>query len=184
MRLTPIDIQQHEFRRAVRGFDRREVQAFLDLVGEQVSELVRENNELRGDLRRSQQSLEEHRERETTLREAMLSAQRAIEEIREQAKKEAQLIVTEAEMRAEKILQHAHGRISRLTDEIGEIKRQRVRVIEELRSILSTHMKLVDLSDEAQAEEEDASVTVLDRLRPPVPPLPSLEGVRGDEQAG
>jgi len=180
MRLTPIDIQQQQFRRVLRGFERREVQAFLDLVAQQMGELIRENNDLRGDLRRSQQSLDEHREREDILREAMLSAQRAIEEIREQAKKEAQLIVTEAELRAEKILQHAHGRIGRLTDEINEIKRQRVRAIEELRATLTTHGKLLELAEQSEEDAGDeGGITVLGRLRPPSPP----STITGDAKA-
>jgi cell division initiation protein len=157
----------------LRGYETREVRAFLDLVAEQVGDLVRENNEMRAELRRSQQSLSEHQEREATLREAMLSAQRAIEEIREQAKKEAQLIVTEAELRAEKLIQHAHNRVTRMTDEIGEVKRQRVRVIEELRAILGTHLKLLDVTERDQTNEDEASVTVLNRLRPPAPPAQS-----------
>lgn len=172
MRLMPIDVQQQQFRRGIRGFDRREVQAFLDLVSEQMAEVIRENNELRGELRRSQQALDEHRERETTLREAMLSAQRAIDEIREQAKKEAQLTVTDAELRAEKILHHAHARSSRLTEETSELKRQRVRAIEELRAILNTHAKLLDLAEQTARDDlGEASVTVLGRLRPPALPM-------------
>ncbi len=184
MRLMPIDVQQQQFRRALRGLDSREVQAFLDLVAGQMSEVIRENNELRGELRRSQQALEEHREREATLREAMLSAQRAIEEIREQAKKEAQLIVTDAELRAEKILQHAHGRVSRIADEINDIKRQRVRAIEEMRAILSTHTKLLELADHVGHEEPlEATVTVLGRLRPPAPPVVRDEATKAELSA-
>ena len=91
MRLTPIDIQQQKFHRVWRGLETREVQSFLDLVAQQLGDLIRENGELRVELRRMSQELEGHRNREETLREAMLTAQRAIDEIREQAKKEAGL---------------------------------------------------------------------------------------------
>lgn len=177
MKLTPIDVQQQQFRRALRGVDRREVQNFLDIVAQQMGDLSRENNELRGEIRRCQRELDDHRNREETLREAMLTAQRAIDEIRDQAKKEAQLVVTEAEMRAEKILHNAHVRVTKLADEITELRRQRVRAIEEMRSIVNTHMKLLDVH--AQAEDEvafEGSVTVLGRVRAPTPPpIPSLE---------
>jgi cell division initiation protein len=172
MRLTPIDIQQQHFHRAWHGVETREVQSFLDLVAQQVSELVRENGELRVELRRMGQELDEHRNREETLREAMLTAQRAIDEIREQAKKEAQVVIADAELRAEKILHNAHGRAAKLVDEINDLRRRRTRFVEELRGILNTHSKLLDLHDGQEvAGAPEASVLVLDRLRAPAPPM-------------
>lgn len=179
MKLTPIDIQQQQFRRELRGFDKREVQGFLDLVAQQINELSRENSELKADARRSQHELEEHRDREATLREAMLTAQRAIEEIREQARKEAELVVSEAEVRAEKIVHNAHSRVTQILEELTELRRQRARAIEELRGILSTHVKLLELHEQsAEREPPQATVTVLDRVRAPAPPSADL--VRAD----
>lgn len=171
MKLTPLDIQQQQFRRELRGYDRREVHSFLDLVAQQVGELSRENSELKAEARRSQHELEEHRDRETTLREAMLTAQRAIEEIREQARKEAELVVSEAELRAEKIVHSAHARVTAVIEELTELRRQRARAIEELRGILNTHARLLDLHEQAaEREPPQATVTVLERLRAPSPP--------------
>ncbi len=172
MRITPIDIQQQQFNKALRGLDRREVQSFLGLVAEQMGELIRKNDEQQVELRRLTHELDDHRNREETLREAMLTAQRAIDEIRENAKKEAQLVVTEAEIRAEKILHNAHGRVTKLIDEINELKRQRVRALEELKGVLSTHQKLLETYDADPAQNKDeGTVTVLERLRPPPPPV-------------
>jgi len=174
MRLTPIDIQQQQFRRELRGLDRREVQSFLDLVSQQLGELTRDNSELRAELRRSQRECEEHRDREATLKEAMLTAQRAIEEIREQARKEAELVVSEAEVRAEKIIHNAHTRTTKILEEVAELKRQRARALEELRGILNTHARLLDLHEEATREEtREGTVTPLERVRAPAPPTAS-----------
>ena len=173
MKLTPIDIQQQHFARSFRGYDSREVDSFLELVGEQMGALSREVNELKSELRRSQQEVFEHREREATLREAMLTAQQAIDEIRDQAQKEAQLIVSEAELTSEKILHNAHTRVSQILEEISELRRQRTRAIEEVRGVVNIHLKLLDVHEEQAREEmntEEASVTVLDRLRAPSPP--------------
>ncbi|OGQ84969.1 MAG: hypothetical protein A2289_12480 [Deltaproteobacteria bacterium RIFOXYA12_FULL_58_15] len=171
MRLTPIDVQQQQFRRALRGFDSREVQAFLDLMAAQMGEMSRDNKELRNDVRRLERQLEEHKNREETLRQAMLTAQRAIDEIRDQAKKEAQIIVTEAEVRAEKILHNAHSRVIKVTDEVNDLRRQRVRAIEDLRGILNTHTKLLETYDAKEHENEvEGTVTVFEKVRPPSPP--------------
>jgi cell division initiation protein len=183
MRMTPIDVQQQQFGKTLRGYDRREVQRFLDLVAAQLGELNKENIELKSDVRRLEHELAEHRDREETLREAMLTAQRAIDEIREQAKKEAQLVVTEAEVRAEKILHSAHARVTKLIDEINELKRQRVRAIEELRGVLVTHGKLLDCYDiGAEETNREASVTVFERVRPPAPP--ALHDAVDDQATG
>jgi cell division initiation protein len=173
MKLTPLDVQQQQFRRELRGFERREVQSFLDLVSQQMGELVRESTELKLELRRSQHEIEEHRDREATLREAMLTAQRAIEDMRDQARREAEVVVSEAEVRAEKIIHNAHARVTKILEEVGELKRQRARAVEELRGILNTHQKLLELHDQSvEREVPQATVTVLDRVRAPQPPQP------------
>lgn len=172
MKLTPIDIQQHQFAKVFRGVDRREVSDFLALVADQLAEATRDSNELRTEVKRLSRELEEHRDREETLKQAMVTAQRAIDEIREQATKEAQLVVTESEMRAEKILHNANCRVTRLVDEVNDLRRQRIRAVEELRGVLNTHSKLLDALEDQQ--EEGGTVTVLDRVRAPAPP--SLEG--------
>ena len=173
MKLTPIDIQQQQFGRQMRGYGRNEVDAFLEIVGEQLGELARENAELKTQIRCQDEELGQHRDRESTMREALLTAQQALEEIRDNAQKEAHLIISEAELKAEKILHNAHGRVGRILEDVSELKRQRVRAIEELRGVLSTHSKLLEVQEESakvDEQDEDASVTVLGRLRAPAPP--------------
>ena len=89
MKLTAIDLQQQQFRRTFRGLDRQEVRQFLDLVAQSIEELTRENTEARGQVRSLEREVEAFREREGTLKSAMLTAQRAVDEIREQARREA-----------------------------------------------------------------------------------------------
>ena len=113
------------------------------------------------------------------MREALITAQRALEEIRDNAQKEAHLIISDAELKAEKILHNAHGRVGRILEDVTELKRQRVRAIEELRGVLNTHEKLLEVQSEtveADDNTEDASVTVLGRLRAPAPPAEEPKG--------
>ena len=173
MKLTPIDIQQQQFGRQMRGYGRTEVDAFLEIIGEQLGELARENADLKIRLKCQEEELGHHRDRETTMREALITAQQALEEIRDNAQKEAHLIISDAELKAEKILHNAHGRVGRILEDVTDLKRQRIRAVEELRGVLNTHEKLLEVqSDSIEADEaaEDASVTVLGRLRAPAPP--------------
>lgn len=184
MKLTPIDIQQQQFRRSLRGFDVREVNNFLELVAQQMGELTRANSVLRTELRQTQRDLDEHCDREATLKEAMLTAQRAIDEIREQAEKQADLIVNAADLRAEKMLHSAHKRANGILEDIQDLKHQRARALAELRGVINTHQKLLDVHEDKQKDQasqlEDASITVLERVRPPPPPrLEQLTGTGG-----
>jgi cell division initiation protein len=91
MKITPLDIRQKRFESAFRGFSAREVEAFLELLAGEFEELVKENIALKEELRRTQSRLEVHAERERTLQETMVTAQRISEDIKEAAKKEAEI---------------------------------------------------------------------------------------------
>lgn len=185
MKLTPIDIQQQQFRKTLRGLDPQEVHSFLELVSQQMVAQNRTLNELKVELRQCQRELEEHRDREATLKEAMLTAQRAIDEIREQAEKQAELIVAEADLKAEKLLLNAHKRVSAIIEDIQSLKAQRARVVEEIKSVVNTHLKLLEVQEEQRSDDntKEATVTVLDRVRAPEPPR--LENLTpGRERSG
>ena len=174
MKLTPIDVKQQQFGRTFRGFDPKEVSAFLDLAANQMGEMARELTRLKKKVTSTERELDLHRDREATLKQAMVTAQRAIDEIRQQGEKEAELTIADAELRAEKILLSAHQRVGAVLDDIQDLKRQRMRACEELRGVLNAHQKMLDVHDEHLSKELDAApeakVTVLDRVRAPTPP--------------
>jgi cell division initiation protein len=144
MKITPLDITQKAFRRKLRGFDREEVQGFLSLVAAQVEELARENQLLREDVQHMDEEISELRSRERALQETMITAQKACEEIREAARKEAEIALAEAELQAEKIVQGAHQRYTRIVDDINEMKRQRVQFEAQVRAMVGGHLKLIE----------------------------------------
>jgi cell division initiation protein len=170
MKLSPIEIQQQQFRSQLRGFDRQEVRHFLDVVAQEMTEFVRENSDLKAETRRALRQLEELKEREESLKDAMLTAQRALDDLREHAQKEAELLINEAELRAEKILHNANNKVTRMQEELNDLRRQRVRFLEEVRGVVNTHARLLDVHVADVKEAPEASVTVLERLRPPAPP--------------
>ena len=176
MKLTPIDIQQQQFQKKVRGYDPREVDTFLELIAEEMAQLNQRFASLEQQHVQTMRELEDHRKREVMLREAMLTAQQAMDDVKAQANKEAELIVSKAELVAERLTQNAHLKVTRILDDIGDLRQQRVRVIEELRSVVNTHLKLLSISEDQakqDSETEEASVTVLNRLRAPSPPTSS-----------
>jgi cell division initiation protein len=157
MRLTPLDIQQKQFARQFRGVDAHEVKQFLELCADEFEELVRENIELKEELRARDALLAETRDRERSLQEALVSAQRLATEMKDQARKEADIIVAEAELEGEKIVQDAHGRRSTLISELGELRSLKTSFESELKAIVGSHLKLMETfaeSDRIRAQDD------------------------------
>ncbi|MBI5070263.1 MAG: DivIVA domain-containing protein [Deltaproteobacteria bacterium] len=154
MKITPLDITQKRFPAALRGYDRQEVEAFLSLVASEFEELVREVQALRSDVSRMDEEIAEHRSRERALQETMVTAQKACEDIRESARKEAEITLAEAELQGERIVQGAHTKFLRIVDDIAELKRQRAAFEAQVRAVVESHGKLLDVFQEADGEEQ------------------------------
>lgn len=144
MKITPLDIRQKRFETSLRGFDRREVEAFLELVAGEFEEVVKENIALKEEQKRMQLKLETHQERERTLQETMVTAQRISEDMKAASKKEAEILLAEAEHQAEKIVQGAHQKLVQVIEDINELKRQRAQFESQVRSVIDAHQKLLE----------------------------------------
>ncbi|HTN53262.1 MAG TPA: DivIVA domain-containing protein [Anaeromyxobacter sp.] len=153
MNITPLDITQKTFRKTFRGFDAEEVEAFLALVAVEFEALVKDNLALREDNQRKAEEILEFKGRERALQETLVTAQKASEEIREAARKEAEITISDAELQAEKIVQGAHARFLRIVDDINELKRQRLQFETNVRTLVESHLKLIEAFREPAREE-------------------------------
>jgi cell division initiation protein len=153
MNITPLDITQTQFRKSFRGLDPEEVEAFLDLVAVEFEALVKEVVTLREDNQRKAEDIVEFRGRERALQETLVAAQKASDEIRESARKESEITIADAELQAEKIVQSAHGRFLRIVDDINELKRQRIQFETNVRTLVESHVKLLEAFREPAREE-------------------------------
>jgi cell division initiation protein len=145
MKVTPLDIRQKQFRVRMRGLDPKEVEAFLELAAAEFEEVIRENIALKDDLKRKVARLDEFHEREKTLQETMVTAQKVTGDIKDAAKRQAEVVISEAELQAEKIVQGAHSRLVQVLDEISELKRQRVQFEAGIRSAVEAQLKLLEV---------------------------------------
>ncbi|HXX48198.1 MAG TPA: DivIVA domain-containing protein [Myxococcota bacterium] len=153
MRLTPLEIRQHKFGSAMRGFDRGEVVAFLDTVVADFEDVVRENAQLRREAERLARELDAYRAREKTIQDTLTTAQSVVEQLKRTAIKESESIVVDAELRAEKLLTEARERHAQLSGEIREQRHLRQRLEADLRRTLESYGKLIDAF--AAAEHPD-----------------------------
>ncbi len=144
MRITPLDIRKQEFRKTMRGLDSDEVYAFLATVAEEYEAVLSDNKQLRERIVEIEERLKEYKNIETNLRNTLLTAERVTIEAKENARKEANLIVREAEVEAEKAAENIRAHTQQLRREVLELKRQKDNYLTRFRTLLESHHRVLD----------------------------------------
>ncbi|HHL40797.1 MAG TPA: DivIVA domain-containing protein [Deltaproteobacteria bacterium] len=154
MKRTPIEIREMQLKKRLLGYDVHEVEALREFAAEALEDAFARISELDEQLRATAARLSEHEKRESVLRDAVTTAQKMADDLREAARKEASLIVSEARGKAEELTARAHDRAMRIQDEISRLDRRRRELCAALRSTLDYYRRLID--EEAPAERDDA----------------------------
>jgi len=153
MRITPLDIQQKQFPMKFRGFDVEEVYSFLEIIREEMEDLLRENANVKETVQRMENQLKEYRDMETTLRETLLTAQQMVEDYKTNARKEAELLVKEAELRADAMLKEAQEKVIKIHEDIVDLKGIRRHFKEEMKRMVESHLKMIEFDKEREEDE-------------------------------
>lgn len=148
MEMTSVDMEHRRFRTRWRGLDPQEVEAYCRRIADDAQDLQSQNSELKKGLQEAEKELIAYKEREKSIRNVLLHAHKSAEQMKDNAGKEAKLIVAEAELEAEKILQAAHQRLARLNEDIAELKRQKIQLETKLRSTIDAYRQLLDMEKE------------------------------------
>jgi cell division initiation protein len=154
MKITPLDIQQAGFKVKLRGYDQKEVDAFLDSVTEDYEALIRENNTLREKVTEYETQLTELRKKEATLNNTLMKAQDLVEDMGRNAQKDAELVLKGAELKAEEMLHSAREEMASIKREILDLQKQKVVFMEKIRSLIRIFQRVTELEDR---EDEKAS---------------------------
>jgi cell division initiation protein len=152
-RLTPLEIQKQTFTKGLKGYSVDEVRAYLHLVAEEIERLVKDLDRVSRENQHIREELSNLADREQILKETLLSAQRVSEEVKSNARKEAELIVKDAELLSERLISQAMTRVGDLQKTIQELKIERKAVRNKLSSTLETFQQLVMLDVEEEANE-------------------------------
>ncbi len=161
--LTPLEIQKQTFSRVLKGYNADEVRAYLHLVAEEIERLLRENDRLSRDSAMLREDLEDHSNRERILKDTLLSAQKVAEDLTANARKEAELIVKDAELLSDRVIGQAMQRVGEIERSITDLKIERRAVRNKLQSTLDSVQQMVVLDAEQEANEEP--ITALFRAR-------------------
>jgi len=150
VRITPMDIRQQQFTvRMFRGFDPSEVDAFLEDVADDYEGLLKENALLKEQIAASEERSRGVIEREKNLHDVMVTTQRLVDEMKSAAKREAELIVREAELRGEKAVEAARGEEAKIRVEIQSLKRMRRQLVEDLGATMDRYQRMLTAESEA-----------------------------------
>lgn len=155
MALTPLDIQQQRFRIGLRGYATKDVETFLEQAANAFEDLQRETHRLSDENKKLQSDIEEYQRREGTFKRALLHSQRVLDQMQENARRQADVIIAEAETKAEKLLQQAQGRVVQLQDSIAGLKRQRIQAEEEITYVIETHRRLLEVGRETERQWDE-----------------------------
>src|SRR5947209_2885454 len=123
--LTPLEIQKQQFSRVLKGYNADEVRAYLSLVAEEIENLLRDIDRLSRENAMLREELDDHSQRERILKDTLLSAQKVSEDVKSNARKEAELIVKDAELLSERVIAQAMQRVSDLERAIQDLKIER-----------------------------------------------------------
>jgi cell division initiation protein len=152
--LTPLEIQKQTFSRSIKGYTVDEVRAYLHLVAEEIERLVKDVDRLSRENSMLREELDDHNQRERILKDTLLSAQKVSEDVRANARKEAELIVKDAELLSDRLISQAQSRVADLERAIQELKMERRAARNKLQTMLDTTQQLLMLDAEQEANEE------------------------------
>lgn len=155
MALTPLDIHNKEFKRSFRGYDEDEVNEFLDQVIKDYEVLIRENKELQNQLNTIQERLDHFSNIEETLSRTIIVAQEAADEVKTNAKKEAQLIIKEAEKNADRIINDSLVKTRKIAVEMEELKKQASIYRTRFRTLIEAQLELLSKEDWSSLERTE-----------------------------
>jgi cell division initiation protein len=156
MKFLPMSIKKQEFSKSFRGYDRDEVEAFLYKLSEEFDSLQKENEQLRNELDAANMRLNEFRKIEKSLQDTLLRTQESSTKALESTRKQSNLIVKEAEIKATQIIEKARESANEIRNAVINLREEKDLVIAKLKSIISSQAHLLEMKLENAGEEKGA----------------------------
>ncbi len=154
MKITPIEIKGYAFRKKAIGYDPREVESLKERAAATLEEANRERGRLEEKVRELEQRLSEHLKNESLLKDAITTTQKMTMDIKENARKEGELIIAEAKVRGDDIIRQAQSRASNISDDILRLKKQRAEFESSLKALLYYHTTQILIEEEESAKAD------------------------------
>jgi len=142
--ITPMDIQNHEFQLKWRGYEKDAVKHFLYAVAEDFENLIEQNHKMAQELAVLRERVKDIENRDKVLKDTLVTAQQVKTEIHENAEKEAELLLKEAQLKADKVYEDAKGQVDRVNKQLVDTRRVRDDLLAEAEMMVSRFSHFVD----------------------------------------
>ena len=156
--LTSLDVRRYDFGRSLRGYNPEKVEHFREQVAEEMERLGRINADLDTKARSFHEQLRAFRERDKALNEALVSAQQLRADVKDQAERESQLILKEAEAEAARLIEAARAEVRRMEAELDSLDRSRRTYLSQMRALLGRQLSEVEASETGREMRDDKGV--------------------------
>ena len=144
MKLTPMDINNKEFKKIIRGYNPEEVDEFLDKIVEDYEALYKENANLKEKVAAMNERLEHYSKIEATIQNTLVLAQNAAEQAKSSAQKEAEIIIKNANDTAQKVLDKSHNDVMKINDEYDRVKQEFIKFRAKFRNFMQVQLETFD----------------------------------------
>ena len=144
MKLTPMDINNKEFKKGLRGYNPEEVDEFLDEIVDNYEELFKENTHLKEKVQNLNEKVEHYAQIESTIQNTLLLAQNAAEQAKNSARRETELLVKNANEDAQKLMDRAHNDVIEINDEYERVKQEFIKFRAKYRNFMNTQLETFD----------------------------------------
>ena len=148
MKITPLDIQQMVFKVTFRGYDKEEVNRFLEELAQTVESLNRDHAVQREKILFLEQQLAELKRTEATLSNTLLSAQSLADDVKQNAQREADLVIKEAELKAGELIHQARVELTDTQRDLSSLQKQRLLMVERLRASLRMFERMLEVEEQ------------------------------------
>jgi len=148
--LTPLDIHNKEFRKVFRGYDEEEVDGFLDLVVKEYEKIFKENADLKEALAARESNIGQYKDLEETLKKTLILAQQTADDVKQAANRDAEVIIREAQLKAEQIIAAAAEKAKDVLREYEDIQKQSQVFRVKFRSFLLSQLDLIGDGEEVK----------------------------------
>lgn len=160
MPLTPLDIHNKEFSTGFRGYNVDEVNEFLDQIIKEYEIIIKEKKELEDRVAMLNERIDHYKSLEENLSKSILIAQETAEDVKANARKEAQLILKEAEKNADRIVNEALAKSRKVAIEIEELKKRASVYRMRFRTLLEAQLEMLENGDWEDLEKAHSEVLV------------------------
>lgn len=165
MSVSRIDLLNHRFSKSLRGYATEEVDRMMQEAADAIGRLSEKKAALAGQVAQLEERLAEFRERESTLRDTLMTTQKMTADLKASAQREAQLIIDAAHSKAENLINQGQIRLARIQEDIAEARKVKAQFEMKVRGVVQQHLRMLDMAREDDEDLEAAAARIAGRQK-------------------